>query len=249
MNKKLDFFLILASIIAIVSVPLFYRGVYRKFKELTIRRAFVSAEVIGVSPSYVSGMVVKMYVRRGDTVKKGQMIALIDDTLYKAEVDKKLSRLNSMSFELKRFDNNTNGYAYMSLKNEIDVLKKDVKLSQLMLSYTRVVSPIDGVVAKDVVHVGDSVSPSTVIAYLYKPKTLYVKAFVDVDDTEYLRVGQIVKLRDIATKAETLGKIEKLGDIDVFSVCNNGDVLPVEISLKSNKGFNFSDPVVVIVKK
>ncbi|AEA33539.1 HlyD family efflux transporter periplasmic adaptor subunit [Hippea maritima] len=249
MKRKTDFLLIFASIVVIVSIPLFYGSVYTRFKEFTIRRAFVSGKVIGVSPSYVSGMVVKMYVKEGDSVKKGQMIALIDDTLYKAEVEKKQSKLNSMLFELERLDNMTNSYAYSSLKDEIEVLKKDVKLSQLMLSYTRIVSPIDGVVAKDAVHVGDSVSPSSVVVYLYKPSTIYVRAFVDVENAKYLKIGKTVILKDVATKAKSEGKIEKLGGIDVFSICNNGRYMPVSISLKSKKGFNFSDPVLVIVKR
>ncbi|WP_022670692.1 HlyD family efflux transporter periplasmic adaptor subunit [Hippea alviniae] len=245
MRKKIDGIWVFLSIIVIVAIPLLYSRIYKNLSYVIIKNAFVSAEVVGVSPSYVSGMITKLYAKEGDKVKKGQIIALIDDTLYKAEVEKKESRLNSILTKLKSIDNQT--VVYENLKAEADLASKDVKLAKLMLSYTRVTSPINGIVAKDMVHVGDSVSSNSVIVYIYKPETLYVKAYITPENLEYIKIGKKVIIK--TNNRETEGTIKKIGDIGVFSVCNTKPLIPVRINIKNIEGFYFSEPVEVILKR
>ncbi len=250
MNRKLNIGIVLLSIILIVAIPIIYSSLYSRFSQVVIKRAFVSAKVIGVSPTYVTGMVTKMYVKSGDTVKRGQLIALIDDTLYRAEVEKKESRLKSLELELNQVDNSTDPNRYAQLKAELDVIQKDVKLSKLMLSYTRVSSPVDGVVAQDLVHVGDTVSPTTVLAYIYDPSTMYVKAYIKPDYLDYVYKGERVKIYDPQKKKTFAGIIEKVGGINVFSVCNTEPQIPIRIKfdLKSADVY-FGEPVYVYVKR
>ncbi len=250
MGKKLNIGLVLASIALIVAVPLLYSSFYSKLSKIVIKRAFVSAEVVGVSPSYVSGMVTKMYVKAGDIVKKGQLIALIDDTLYRAEVDKKKSKLNSLRLELKQLDNSSDPNRYAQLKAELDVAQKEVRLSELMLSYTRVSSPVNGIIARDVVHVGDTVSPSTVLAYIYDPSTLYVKAYITPDYLVYLHSGEKVKLFDPQSGKSFSGVVQHIGGIGLFSVCNTKPQIPVRITINSKKTeIYFGEPLFVYVKR
>lgn len=250
MGKKLNIGLVVVSILLIVAVPILYSSFYARFSKIVIKRAFVSAEVVGVSPSYVSGMVTKMYVKSGDIVKKGQLIALIDDTLYRAEVDKKKSRLNSLKLELKQIDNSSDPNRYAQLEAELDVAQKDVRLSELMLSYTRVSSPVNGVVARDVVHVGDTVSPSTVIAYIYDPSTLYVKAYITPDYLVYIHSGKRVRLFDPQSGRSFSGVVEHVGDIGLFSVCNTKPQIPLRIAITSKKAkVYFGEPLFVYVKR
>ncbi len=245
MKRKTDGIWVFLSIIIIVALPLLYNRIYKNFSYIIIKNAFVSAEVVGVSPSYVSGMITKLYTKEGDKVKKGQIIAIIDDTLYKAEVEKNESKLNSIMTKLKNIDNQT--IIYNNLKAEADLASKDVKLAKLMLSYTRVVSPINGIVAKNMVHVGDSVSSNSVIVYIYKPETVYIKAYITPENLEYVRIGKKVIIKAIDT--ETEGVIKKIGDIGVFSVCNTKPLIPIQIDIKNNENLYFSEPVEVILKR
>ncbi len=250
MSKKLNIGIVLLSIILIVAIPIIYSNLYNRFSRIVIKRAFVSAKVIGVSPTYVTGMVTKMYVKSGDSVKKGQLIALIDDTLYKAEVEKKESRLKSIELELNQVDNGTDPNRYAQLKAELDVVQKDVKLSELMLSYTRVSSPVDGVVAQDLVHVGDTVSPTTVLVYIYDPKTLYVKAFVTPEYLRYVYKGEKVEVYDPQRKKKFKGVIEKVGGLNLFSVCNTEPQIPIRVKFDlKDVDVYFGEPVYVYVKR
>ncbi len=250
MSKKLNIGIVLLSIILIVAIPIIYSNLYNRFSRIVIKRAFVSAKVIGVSPTYVTGMVTKMYVKSGDSVKKGQLIALIDDTLYRAEVEKNKSRLKSIELELDQVDNGTDPNRYAQLKAELDVVQKDVKLSELMLSYTRVSSPVDGVVAQDLVHVGDTVSPTTVLVYIYDPNTIYIKAYITPDYLKYVYKSERIEIFDSQKRKAFAGTVEKVGGLNLFSVCNTEPQIPIRIKfdLKSADVY-FGEPVYVYVKR
>ncbi len=249
MGKRQSITWVLVSIFLIVAIPVVYSKLYKSLSRIVIKRAFVSSEVVGVSPSYVTGMVTKMYVRAGDKVKRGQLIALIDDTLYKAEVEKKLSELNSLKTELNQIDVNSDPNRYAILKQELDVFQKDVKLSKLMLSYTRVASPVDGVIAQDMVHVGDTVSPTTVMVYIYDPSKIYVRAYIKPELLNYVKEGENVKIYDPQNGIMFDGVIEKIGGIRLFSVCNTRPQIPVRIKVKSNSKIHFGEPVFVYIKR
>ena len=250
MNRKLNIGIVILSIILIVAIPIIYSDLYSKFSRIIIKRAFVSAKVVGVSPSYVTGMVTKMYVKSGDIVKKGQMIAFIDDTLYRAEVERKKSRLKSIELELKQVDNSTDPNRYAQLKAEFDVFQKDLKFSELMLSYTRVSSPVDGVVAKDLVHVGDTVSPTTVLVYIYNPKTMYVKAYITPDYLKYVYKDEKVKIFDPQSKKGFTGIVDNVGGLNLFAVCNTNPQIPVKIEFNLKKAdVYFGEPLYVYVKR
>jgi multidrug efflux pump subunit AcrA (membrane-fusion protein) len=61
-------------------------------KDLEIFGTIVPARVARVAP-VVSGRIVALNVRVGDKVKKGEVVARLEDTLYKAEYEKAVARL------------------------------------------------------------------------------------------------------------------------------------------------------------
>ncbi len=239
------------SILAIVLIPLIYSDIYSGLIYKTFDDAFVSADVIAVSPSYVSGKIQKIYVRSGDTVKKGQLIVLIDDTMYRANLEKTKAKLDAFVFRLSQLKDQfgSDNYRYTDVEREVGILKQDVRAAKLMLSYTRMVSPINGVVAKDVLHPGDSVSQSSVIMYLYEPHSLYVKAYIKVKYIKYFRVGMKILIK---TGQNTLdGKVMKIGGVDVFNICNkHNPLVPVRIEVpqKLKKFLKFGTPVRLTIK-
>jgi len=239
------------SIVVIVSVPLLYSNIYDKLLYKTFDNAFVSARVIAISPSYVSGIIKKIYVKGGDSIKKGQLIVLIDDTLYRADLAKSQARLNALKFRLNQMKSQfgKDDVKYMDIEKEAEIFEAYVKSAKLMLSYTRIVSPINGIVAKDVLHTGDSVSPSDIIMYVYDPATLYIKAYVSTKYIGYFNQDMIIGIK--IGKHTLKGKVTKIGGVDVFNVCNrNAPAVPIKIIVdkKYFKYLKFGMPVKLIVK-
>ncbi len=247
-GKALTIIYALLSIAVIVTIPLLYSDLYERVLYRVFTDAFVSADVVAISPSYVSGLIKKIYVKRGDAVKKGQMIVLIDDTMYKADLDRSLSKLKAIEGRLKRISKNPDEKAeVMELKDELDVMQQDVKIAKLMLSYTRIVSPINGIVAQVMLKSGDVVTPGEVILYLYRPSTLYVKLYVTPEEAVDFRRGMkvIVKTADGSIK----GRVDYIGGVEVFKVCNIGNPrVPVRISVKDKSKLRFGEPVRVVAE-
>jgi HlyD family secretion protein len=74
-------------------------------------------------------------------------------------------------------------------------LSQEARYSDAVLSYTRIVSPIDGVVVQRLGEVGNTVVPGTPILRLVDPKTLWVATRVDESVVGRVQVGQASRIR------------------------------------------------------
>ena len=157
----------------------------------------------------VSGDIAKINVDFNSKVKKGQVIAELDKsklkaTLTQAEIAyksaendfkfkestynrvKKLSESNSASaVELETAEYNMN-----SAKLAVERSQNEVNQARLNLSYATIKSPIDGVVLKRAVEVGQTVaaSMSTPTLFVIAKDLSQMKVMADVDEAD---IGQV----------------------------------------------------------
>lgn len=157
----------------------------------------------------VSGDIAKINVDFNSKVKKGQVIAELDKsklkaTLTQAEIAyksaendfkfkestynrvKKLSESNSASaVELETAEYNMN-----SAKLAVERSENEVNQARLNLSYATIKSPIDGVVLKRAVEVGQTVaaSMSTPTLFVIAKDLSQMKVMADVDEAD---IGQV----------------------------------------------------------
>jgi HlyD family secretion protein len=157
----------------------------------------------------VSGDIAKIYADFNSMVKKGQVIAELDKSKLKAtlaqaeiayrsaETDykykestynrvKKLSESNSASaVELETAEYNMN-----SAKLSVERSQNEVNQARLNLSYATIKSPIDGVVLKRAVEVGQTVaaSMSTPTLFVIAKDLNQMKVMADVDEAD---IGQV----------------------------------------------------------
>jgi len=157
----------------------------------------------------VSGDIAKIYADFNSKVKKGQVIAELDKSKLKAtlaqaeiayrsaEIDykykestynrvKKLSESNSASaVELETAEYNMN-----SAKLSVERSQNEVNQARLNLSYATIKSPIDGVVLKRAVEVGQTVaaSMSTPTLFVIAKDLNQMKVMADVDEAD---IGQV----------------------------------------------------------
>ena len=163
----------------------------------------------------VSGDIAKIYVDFNSKVKKGQVIAELDKsklkaTLTQAEIAyrsaendykykestynrvKKLSESNAASaVELETAEYNMN-----SAKLSVERSKNEVNQARLNLSYATIKSPIDGVVLKRAVEVGQTVAASmstpTLFVIARDLSQMKVMAAIDEADIGQVKQGQRV---------------------------------------------------------
>ena len=182
----------------------------------------------------VSGDIAEIFVDFNSKVKKGQVIAELDKSklqstldqveiaLHSAEIDYQykantyqrilaLSQSNSASaVDLEQAEYNMNAAKY-----DLERSQNDVAQAKLNLSYATIKSPIDGVVLKRAVDVGQTVaaSMSTPTLFVIAKDLKQMKVMADVDEADIgsVKKGQKVTFTVDAFQNETFtGKVQEV---------------------------------------
>jgi HlyD family secretion protein len=232
-------------IISIIVLIFFFRGNNgeQKFKteKVTAGEIIESVNATGTVNAIitvnvgtqVSGTIIKLYADFNSRVKKGQIIALIDPTVFDAQVEQAKANLSAAkanlaksevsvkdtkrTFERSRELVKKNLIAqgdldaaetnYESAKAQVDVSRAQVqqsiaalRLSETNLKYTKILSPVNGIVVSRNVDVGQTVAAS------FQTPTIFMIA----EDLTKMQIDTNVNEADI-------GKI-KTGQDVIFTV-------------------------------
>jgi len=205
----------------------------------------------------VSGMIERVYVKVGDSIKKGKMIAKLDDTQFKLKVNEAKSNLNRIKAELKSADSsyervkalyvnaNASKSDLDSARANLDVLKSSLKTAQsqvkqakLQLSYTSLISPISGVIARVPATVNENIKAGEAIVTLNSVDDLEIEVNIPESFISKIKKGDIVDVN-------ILDKAIK-GVVLEVSISSNRTIFPVTIKL-SEKFKNMLSGVVADV--
>jgi len=178
----------------------------------------------------VDGRLTGISVRSGDHVAAGQPIMSIDPLHQQSSVDEKRGTERQkkavydyavIQFERQKklFDAGIVSrdlydqaqQAYDNSKADYDSAVASRKTEEEQLSYYTVRAPYDGVVGDIPVHVGDYVSPSTILTTVDENKDMEAYIYVPTERTSQIRMGLQVDLLD------TTGKMLEKSSIDFIS--------------------------------
>jgi HlyD family secretion protein len=183
---------------------------------------YTYARVRAAVGSKVIGRILELPIEEGDTLKKGQLIAVLDSDTFTADVRQSEAAVLEAQAqsadadrELKRQERLV--ASGVGIQAELDaaetrrnVVRAQVRnaearlaASKAQLAYTRVYSPIDGVVIEKNVEVGEMVAPggftsqqsTGAIVRLADPTTLEVEADINESYIARLRRGQPAAIR------------------------------------------------------
>jgi HlyD family secretion protein len=186
------------------------RNIEHVVKATGIIKPRIGAEVnVG---SRVSGEVRRLYVRIGDHVTKGQLLAELDDrdliarrdeaaaalqqadvNLSYAKTDLQRKRELTAAAVLSRSELDVAERAAAVAEKQVTAARATVAYATTQLAYTRIVAPIGGVVASVSTEEGETVAASfaaPTFVTLLDLARLEVWAYVDETDIGRIRVGQ-----------------------------------------------------------
>lgn len=162
----------------------------------------------------VSGTIKHLYVDFNSKVKKGQLLAQIDPLLFEAQVDQARANLlklqantldaqrqrdrNKQLFErnlIARSDYETSDANYDSFAAQVAAANASLKSAQTNLQYTRILSPVDGVVISRAVDVGQTVAASFSTPTLFTIAQDLAKMQVDTSINE-ADIGRVKEGQD-----------------------------------------------------
>lgn len=147
-----------------------------------------------------SGIVLKLAVEEGMRVRKGDVLAVLDDDAARNKLAQATATLNKAQAA---FDKAEKGYAlkitprtqYDADKYDLETQKAVLAGAQLELSYTRIVAPIAGVIAKRQVKLGNLVQVNQVLFEIVDMDPLQAVLNVPERDLDTLKAGQPVRMR------------------------------------------------------
>jgi HlyD family secretion protein len=164
----------------------------------------------------VSGQVSQVYVKLNDEVKKGQLLAEIDPALLEADLKQTRSAMETarITYEqsardlertrmlvnkdyLPKVDLEHAQQNYLSSKNSYESAKSAVERGEVNLNYTKIFSPIDGVVISQDVTLGQTVAASYQTPNLFKIAGDLTKMKIDVNfsESDISKVKQGMKVK------------------------------------------------------
>ena len=225
---------IILLIILITTISIFVINNKKKPNELT---AYGNIEIRQVDLSFqVSGQISKMLKEEGDSVQKGELLAILDDKDYKsnlakanAEVARTLAIKNDANSQYIRKqplseDNTISKMEYDTLLNNKNKTESDYKAAlankqfiQNQLDYTKVYAPDDGIITVRAQEPGATINKGQIIYTMAKNKPVWIRAYINEEDLGNIKYGMPVKVYTDTTNPET-GKLrEYIGQIGYIS--------------------------------
>jgi len=184
---------------------------------LTVSGYIINRERIEISPRF-QGVVKWIGVKKGDSVKKDQVVVLLDDAEQKAQVASAEGRLTNARVALERAELNYRRVRELSARDvtskeaedearlSVDAAKAAIleidgqlTLAKTYLDWTVIRSPIDGVVLEKLAEPGELVTPqsfggargpSTAVLAVADLQDLQVEIDVNESDLAKISLGQ-----------------------------------------------------------
>lgn len=191
--------------------------------------AGVRARETTLVASRIMARIEKIHVRAGDRVKKGQALISLENSALKAQIAQAKARvasiqalLNEAKSSLKRTQNlKQQGLASSSdfdkaqanfnrLSSDLQAANQSEKEALTALSYSDIVSPIDGRIVDRSAEPGNIASPGQSLLSLYNPLSLLVEANVRESLLVNLKIGQQITVKLDALNKSVPGIISEL---------------------------------------
>lgn len=163
----------------------------------------------------VSGKITKFYFDEGDFVKKGSVIAKLDDTIYKANYNSALATYNQSKLDYSRYKKlySTRSIAkrdFEQVKQALDVNFSNLKIAKKNLEETKLIAEFDGVMAKKLVRDYERITAKQPIIRLQDNSSYKVKFFAP--ESDILEVDQKITEESASQMVDFFVTVGKLKD-------------------------------------
>ena len=141
-----------------------------------------------------SGKIIEINFEEGSFVKKGQLLAKVNDRPLQAQLQRLVSQLKLAEDRVFRQNallerDAVSKEAYEQVKTELATLNADIDLIESNIAQTELRAPFDGVIGLRQVSVGTYASPSTIVAKLTKLSPLKVEFAVPERYANDVKIG------------------------------------------------------------
>lgn len=146
----------------------------------------------------------------------------------KSQYDAYKSQYQAALNQVKLLEEGSTSYTIKNLEATLEQAKVSQELANLNLQKTRVISPVNGIINKKLVNIGELVNPGTPLFSIIDLNNLWIKIYVPEKDLSKIKLGQKVKI-----KADPFNDKEFEGEIVYIS--NKAEFTPKNIQVKEDR--------------
>jgi len=205
------------GIVALVALAWFGKWLTYRMTHATTNAAFVKADLVDLSP-LVYGYVLEILIDEGNTVKKGDVLAILDDRDYKQAFEKAQAYFEQTRFNYGRYaklytSRSISKMQFESSEVVYKTAKADLEMAKLNLEHTTIIAPFDGIITKRYVQQGNFVGPGLPVVSIYDPATIHVMANLEEGKSVGVKVGQPTDIWvDAYPSIKVKGVVERIGE-------------------------------------
>jgi len=167
--------------------------------------------------SETQGKVIYVGVSEGDYINKGHIIARVDDTMLKLQLESAEVQLEGIMLDMKRYENLSKGDAIPAIQLEkTNIAKKSaeiqIKTLKEQISRMTIVSPFSGVVTTRLFDLGSFLAPGVLLLQLTDISVL--KLNLNISENEITRFSEGMQadiLSDVYPGIKYEGRITMVG--------------------------------------
>ena len=173
-------------------------------------------------PSFkTGGVIANTYVKEGDAVKKGQLLARLNMTEIEAQATQAQFALDKAKRDQQRIQNlYADSVATLeqmqNASTAVDLAQKTVQIAQFNVAYSEVRAPIDGKIITQMLHEGEIAAPGLPVYFIMGVKASDWKLVAGLTDRNWSRVSMGNKARitlDAYPDLEMTGTVKRLSDV------------------------------------
>lgn len=206
--------------------------------------ASIKSEIESKLSFRVPGTINKKYVKLGDRVKKGQILATLDPIDYEVKYQSSLATLEQAKANLTKaqadferyeklyFSDNVSKADYdnamaqfKSAEAQLDAANKKVQYDSLQLQYTKLVSPASGTIAQEASEENETISAGTPVYVLSIDGGLEVDFFVPESLVYQIKERDMLKITVGAIGEKVFqGEVKNVGKVST----GYGNTFPIK---------------------
>jgi len=165
----------------------------------------------------VSGKIIKLYVDEGDFVKKGQVIAEIDNSSYQDSYNAALAVKNQAQDAYDRlkpvYEKGTlPEIKWVEVLSKLNQAKASLNIAQKKLNDCKLRAPSSGIVGRKFYEAGTNITPANTVFDLVSINRVYAKISVSEDEISMFNNGQTADINISAlSEGHFQGIVKKIG--------------------------------------
>ena len=167
--------------------------------------------------SEVQGKLVGLYIKNGDFVRAGQVIAVLDASVYTVQLASVDASIAKAKLDLQRYSNLValGGATQMQVETiQLEIKSYEAQRKQVLeqIDHMKITAPFTGKIENVSVELGSFVSYGTVLSQLIDNSSLKIDVYLSEQETFKVKQGESVTINSVVLTQPKIAKISMISD-------------------------------------